>query len=270
MSVGVISWLTDVYDADTMTETAVRANLVCDTVADLPAPTYVTGFRLIIGSKAYVISDSSEYMLDGSGNWILQRSADISAIISQISQIEDDLQDVTADASYARSQIDDFIRPALISLIDRGSKNALDLSAAQSGTDAGVTFTVNQDSSITCIGTATATAWLHVPVTIHAGRYNFTGMPEDGSSTTYRIDFRPTPTGTPVLVGDTEAPKVWTLSAAWTGYFNIRVASGYSFGSGATVFPMLSQPAQYEITDQYVPFSPTNRQLYEMIKSYHP
>lgn len=270
MSIGVLSWRTDVYDADSMTDTAVRADLVCDTIADLPLPTYVTGYRLIIGSKAYIVADGTEYMLNSSGQWILQRSADVAALVADISQIEDQLQDTTEDASWARSQVDNYIRPALISLIDRGAKNALDLSAAQTVTDAGVTFTVNSDSSITCTGQATATAWIHVPVTIPPGRYNVTGMPEDGSTTTFRIDFRPTPTGTPTLVLDTENPKVWNIATAWTGYFNIRVGSGYDFGTGKTVYPMLSQPDQYAFSQTYVQYAPTNRQLYELIKSYHP
>lgn len=266
----ILSYIqTEVYTINDGT-THIRARLAVDSSSELPGPSDLSGYTLEQGSSARAIDDASEWMMQGDGTWSLQRSADLSSIISQLSQIEDDLQDTTADALWAKSQVDDFIRPALISLIDRGAKNALDLSAAQTVTDAGVTFTVNADSSITCTGIASATAWIHVPVTIPAGRYTLSGMPEDGGTSSYRVDFRPTPTGTPVIVLDTELPKTWTLAAAWSGYFNIRVGSGYDFGSGATVRAMLSQPDQYVISDTYVPYSPTNRELLDLIRSYHP
>lgn len=259
----------DVY-TDSDTTVYYRFELYGDDVSDLPAPTDIPGCTIVQGSTMHIISTVEDYQMQGDGTWVLQQGTDLSSIISQISQIEDDLQDATADASWAKDQVNDYIRPALISLINRGAKNALDLSAAQTVTDAGVTFTVNADSSITCTGAASATAWIHVPVTIPPGTYYVTGMPEDGSASTYRIDFRLTPTGTTVFVADTEAPKTWTLAAAWSGYFNIRVGSGYDFGTGATVRPMLSQPDQYNISDAYVAYAPTNRELLDLIRSYHP
>lgn len=273
MSIGVLSWRTDVYDADSMVETAVRAELVCDTIADLPLPTYVTGYRLIIGSKAYIVADGTEYMLNSSGQWILQRSADIAALVADISQIEDQLQDTTADAAWAKDQIDDYIMPALISLIDRGAKNALDLSAAQTTTDNGVTFTMNNDYSITITGAAIApnNGWFVVPVTVPDGVYIFSGMPADGGTASYRQEIRATPRGTVIGINDSQSGNQITISSGGaTIYYHIRAASGYNFGTGVIVKPMLSQQKQYVISDAYVPFSPTNRQLYELIKSYHP
>lgn len=260
---------TEIYTINDGT-THIRARLAVDSSSELPGPSDLSGYTLEQGSSARAIDDASEWMMQGDGTWSLQRSADLSSIINQLSQIEDDLHDAATDAAWAKSQVDDFIYPALISLIDRGAKNALDLSAAQTVTDAGVTFTVNADSSITCTGISSATAWIHVPVTIPPGTYYVTGMPEDGSASTYRIDFRLTPTGTTIFVADTEAPKTWTLAAAWSGYFNVRVGSGYDFGAGKTVRPMLSQPDQYNISDVYVPYSPTNRELLDLIRSYHP
>lgn len=259
----------DVY-SDSDTTVYYRFELFGDDVSDLPAPTDISGCTIVQGSTMHIISTAEDYQMQSDGTWVLQQGTDLSSIISQISQIESDLQDAATDATWAKTQVDNIIYPALISLIDRGAKNALDLSAAQTVTDAGVTFTVNADSSITCTGQATATAWIHVPVTIPPGQYTVSGMPEDGSTSTYRIDFRPTPTGTLTFVLDTETPKTWTVNTPYTGYFNIRVGSGYDFGAGVTVNPMLSQPEQYKISDAYVPYSPTNRELLELIRSYHP
>ena len=260
---------TEIYTTGDST-THVRAYLVCDTTADLPGINDITGYTLEMGSRALVIQDAAKYCMQSDGTWTLQVTADVQSIITQLSDIDDRLQDTTADATWTKSQVKDYIKPALISVINRGPKNALDLSAAQTTTDAGVTFTVNSDFSITCTGQATATAWLHVPVTVPAGIYYVTGMPEDGGTGTYRIDFRPTPTGTPTFVLDTENPKTWTVSTPYTGYFNIRVGSGYDFGAGATLFPMMSIPDEYKMTPDYVPYAPTNRQLLELIRSYHP
>ena len=272
MSIGVLSWRTDVYDADTMTETAVRAELVCDTIADLPLPTYVTGYRLIIGSKAYIVADGTEYMLNSSGQWILQRSADIAALVADISQIEDQLSDAATDATYAKYKIDNYLWPATVALINSGAKNALNLAAATTTTDNGITFTVQPDFSIDISGSTTGTAWLHVPVTIPAGTYKFTGMTEaGGSSGAYRLELRATPTGTVINVCDTAQGITVVLQTDTQCYFNVRV-NNMDFGQDnhKTVYPMLSDPALYNVTQTYKPYAPTNRQLYELIKSYHP
>lgn len=263
----------ETYTAGDSTVHIRSAPLLCDTVSDLPTPTGISGYTLEAGSVAWIISDAVRYMMDTSGTWQLQRTSDLSSIISQLSQIEDDLQDTTADATWAKTQIDDFIYPALISLIDRGAKNALDLSTAQTVTDNGVTFTVNTDSSITITGSATPpnNGWFVLGVTIPDGVYIFSGMPESGGTSSYRQEIRATPRGSVIGVNDAAAGNQITISAGGaTVYYHIRAASGYDFGAGVTVKPMLSQPNQYKISDAYVPYSPTNRELLDLIRSYHP
>lgn len=263
---------TEIYTINDGT-THIRARLAVDSSSELPGPSDLSGYTLEQGSSARAIDDASEWMMQGDGTWSLQRSADLSSIISQLSQIEDDLQDAAADATWAKTQVDDFIRPALISLIDRGAKNALDLSAAQTVTDNGVTFTVNTDSSITITGSATPpnNGWFVLGVTIPDGVYIFSGMPESGGTSSYRQEIRATPRGSVIGVNDAAAGNQITISAGGaTVYYHIRAASGYDFGAGVTVKPMLSQPNQYKISDAYVPYSPTNRELLDLIRSYHP
>lgn len=65
----------------------VRAALIGDTVADLPAPNGITGYTLIQGSTCIVIADSALYRMQSGGTWVQQ------------------LQDITAD-TYTRGQID--------------------------------------------------------------------------------------------------------------------------------------------------------------------
>ena len=203
MSVGVISWRTDVFDAHTMTETAVRAELVCDTVADLPAPTFVAGSRLIIGSTAHVIADGgSDYMMNSAGSWILARSADLAMIIAEINQIESDLQDAAADATYAKTQIDDLIKPALVSLINQGAKNRLKLTpTSNTYTSNGITAVYDPSTGKVALSgqhITTDPAFIYNmytgnvsdQYTIGAGTYHFSGMPSGGSTSTYRAILR--------------------------------------------------------------------------------
>lgn len=262
---------TEIYTTGDST-THVRAYLICDTVSDLPGINDISGYTLEMGSRALVIQDAAKYCMQSDGTWTLQVTADVQSIITQLSDIDDRLQDTTADASWAKSQVENFVKPALISVINRGPKNALDLSAAQTATDNGVTFTVNADSSITITGSAVPpnNGWFIVQVSIPDGVYIFSGIPEDGGTSSYRQEIRTSPRGSVVGVNADAAGNSITISGGATLYYHIRAASGYDFGAGVTVRPMLSIPAEYKITQDYVPYSPTNRQLLELIRSYHP
>lgn len=70
--------------------TPIRAALIGDTTADLPAVGDISGYTLTQGSTCHVIRDSTLYMLNSTGAWIQQ------------------LQDITAD-TYTRAQIDTMI-----------------------------------------------------------------------------------------------------------------------------------------------------------------
>ena len=48
----------------------IRADLMVDTTADLPAPDDFNNFHLTMGSIAYVINDADYYVLNSSGTWI--------------------------------------------------------------------------------------------------------------------------------------------------------------------------------------------------------
>lgn len=262
----------DVY-SDSDTTVYYRFELFGDDVSDLPAPTDISGCTIVQGSTMHIISTVEDYQMQSDGTWTLQQGTDLSSIISQISQIEDDLQDTTADATWCKTHINSFIYPALTSLINRGAKNALDLSVAQTVIENGVTFTVNADSTITITGAAIApnNGWFVVPVMIPDGVYMFSGMPENGGTSSYRQEIRATPRGSVIGVNDSDTGNQIIISTGGaTVYYHIRAASGYDFGAGVTIKPMLSQPDQYKISDAYAPYSPTNRELLDLIRSYHP
>lgn len=275
MSVGVISWRTDVFDAYTMTETAVRAELVCDTVADLPAPTFVAGSRLIIGSTAHVIADGgSDYMMNSAGSWILARSADLALIIAEINQIESDLQDAAADATYAKTQIDDLIKPALVSLVNQGAKNRLRITASDTQTT-GIQFTINQNGSVTADGVNTdkkatgniffslGTMEIKASDVIH-----LSGCPAGGSYSnaySFYIDYQ----GGSTLAYDEGSGTTYTATADRTLRCRISIRSGTVIDN-LTFWPMICENDFYQVSHDYRIYTPTNRELYDLIRSYHP
>lgn len=61
------------YDTTTQIR-RVRADIICDTLADLPSGGIMTDYKLDIGSRAKVIADGSEWQIQSSGSWVRQPS----------------------------------------------------------------------------------------------------------------------------------------------------------------------------------------------------
>ena len=102
------------------------------------------------------------------------------------------------------------------------NKNLLKV-VARSSTSNGVTFTVNDDGTITVNGTATAGAWLNVsgPLVLPAGNYILSGCPSGGAySTTYVLSSNP--------AADYGNTKAFTLTEETEIVVNIGVYAGYT------------------------------------------
>lgn len=61
------------YDTATQIR-SVRADIICDTLADLPSGGILDDYKLDIGSRAKVIADGSEWQIQSSGSWVRQPS----------------------------------------------------------------------------------------------------------------------------------------------------------------------------------------------------
>lgn len=150
-------------------------------------------------------------------------------------------------------------RAALAELINSGSKNVLNTRGLQTQTISGVTCTVNSDFSFTFTGknTGSSAAFFSVPVSIPKGSYYFSGMPDSGSSSTYRMELRSgSATGSVYKTLESNSPVELVLENDWNGYFNIRVATNYNFGTtGAVLKPMICLQAAWNITDKFVPYN---------------
>lgn len=55
-----------------ISKTEVRGLLEADTLADLPSPDDITGYRLTIGCEANIIDTAARYKMDSSGSWHVQ------------------------------------------------------------------------------------------------------------------------------------------------------------------------------------------------------
>ncbi len=175
-----------------------------------------------------------------------------------------------SDEIETREEADAVQMAGIVNLINEGAKNVLNISAAQTQTINGVIFTVNDDYSITLTGknTGSGAAFFSIPVTIPAGLYYFTGMPESGGSSSYRLELRsPTATGSVNITNEGDAPVSWGPSSDYTGYFNIRVASGYEFTTAKTVKPMICERWKYAFSSQYAPYRPSLNDLWAMIQA---
>ena len=244
--------------------TPVRAALIGDTVADLPAPSGITGYTLLQGSTCIIIHDSALYKMQSDGTWVMQ------------------LQDITAD-TYTRAQIDgyitalqtqiDTISAALIDMINDGPKNLADPYAAQgySGQGAaypiiagGVKFDLNTDGTISATQTASATTTLKIPITLTpATTYILSGCPAGGDDNSYRLDIR-NPGTTTVLVKDYGSGAEFTPTSAQYDLC-IRYRSGYT--AAQTFSPMICKKTLYDITPTFTPYAPTNKQLYDLYRT---
>lgn len=124
---------------------------------------------------------------------------------------------------------------------------------AVTATQSGVTFTVNEDKSVTVNGTATSSTWFKLSVgnKISAGRYKITsGI--DGYGTAISVCISPTTTYVDRVLDSTQSSK--ELSSMDGLIYAIRVQSGYTFDN-VTVYPMLLYA---DIVDEtYEPHKPS-------------
>lgn len=245
-------------------------HLECDTMQDVPAATvFGSNMRIAIGSTAHVIEDNSDLQINSSGVWIQQRAGSSTYTRAEIDQM---LAAITATQQAQAAQI--------LWNTDSGVKNILENTADATRTVAGVTWTKNADGSMTAAGTSTGVSAVRVAgvqgsstyasaVPIKKGRYIISasgfsdetfrfaiGTFEDENSSRSTRNIYNSPVEIEI-----------TTDTARIDFSCVISRSGVT-AAGETFYPMI-RPA--EITDsKYQIYAPTNRQLYDLIKSYHP
>ena len=157
-------------------------------------------------------------------------------------------------------------KAALVELVDAGAKNLLK-NVTQSQTVGGVTFTLAQDGSITANGTKTNNDWLYLSMgnTLPAGSYVLSsGLdPQENSSVRVLVATADS-LGAAIISteGKNQVAKK-TFSQSYSGLiYAIRISSGYTV-SNLVFKPMLCTAEAYAISPEFVPYAPTNRELFE-------
>lgn len=156
----------------------------------------------------------------------------------------------------------------LARVINTGAKNMLNVFAAPSQTQPinGITWTVNSDGTVTANGTASGNSWFYLtanPANIQYGVETvLSGCPEGGSATTWEIQCVKQGEATRSDYGSgTTQPSDYNYK-----YVACCVRSGQNV-TNLTFKPMICAKIVYDITPQFVPYSPTNAELYQMLTS---
>lgn len=237
------------------TTTHVIVYMECDSTSDLPAtPTSITGLTLEIGSRAHIIEDNTIWMMTSSGTWYQQDEASRMNV-------------------YTKPEIDDMIDDEnrhLDLLFRSGCKNILNVWGQTSQLINGIQWTINNDGTVRANGLATADSALYIwrnafpPPQINYP-IMITGLPAGSSGTTYDIAYTSTASGTVSITSDREIVQ---NVASTTTRLALRVYSGNNVD--ILFEPMVIRKDVYQVSPGFAPYAPTNAELYQMIRSYHP
>lgn len=262
-----MSWWIKEHIAVNEDETKQLCSIEVDTAADLPAAdqSATAGFIIVRGSDAKDVSTGDKYNMDSTGAWKLQPSG-VQLDLSGYATTQDLTEGLAAKVdttTYTAGQAAQESEIGVVAAL--GAKNFLKVTG-QTQTLNGVTFTVNSDQTVSLSGTASATTTFVIVNNAAAnaipdGSYKLTGCPSGGGNTTYDLRWYLYSSGRSAYDQGSGA-SVNKSGNTTTSNIAILIRSGVNT-DGLVFRPMLRRA---EITDStYVPYAPTNRELYEMI-----
>ncbi|MBO6077245.1 MAG: hypothetical protein J6P66_00655 [Bacteroidaceae bacterium] len=246
-----------------------RMDLYADTASDLTGVTTFDGIVLLGGSSALDISTGDTYIMQSGGTWILQPSSSAFSNVYNKTEIDDIVSDINADIADAENDIS-ALQNGLIRMINDSGKNCLNPTATDR-THNGVSFTVNQDGTITANGTATANAYIVIATLppdggLFDGNYRLSGCPVGGSNSTYALYA--------AVGGYSRYDYGNSISLTPTGQSsNVSIVAIVYSGTTVTNLtfkPMICNKDYWSISQEYEPYCPTLAELYALVRSYHP
>lgn len=265
------AWISDYSQSQPYSGTGdayIIAYVECDTEADLPAVDQFTGWILDKESKAHVIDGNLMFELNSSGSWIRQDQSPFKDVYTKsevdaiIARVDYDVDEALTEAHTANSNIR--------RMINDGAKNKLNVfTVTTPQVINGITWTINSDGTVSASGTASANSFLYLIPNNANIAYGvetvISGCPTGGSSSTYEIQVAMQGGTTYHDYGDSAAiPADYVYR-----YFVCAIRNGQTV-SNLTFRPMICESWQYQYTTDFVPYSPTNAELYQLIRSYHP
>lgn len=207
------------------------AHFICDSQADLPTINEYTDNTLLIGCTAHCIEEQTDHELKSEGVWLKTATPPNAAEIA-----------------------------ALSDLIDNGAKNRWKITIPTLPT--GFTATIDSDGGLILNGTTGSNALTFATSTqFHAGEtVVLSGCPVGGSDDSYRLDIL-RGVNTNYCYGEPVIATGFTENAYPV---RIRIAANYTCDN-LKFFPMVCSKAAWDISKSFRPYTPTNRELYEMI-----
>lgn len=260
---------TEVYTiGDTYTK--VRVRLVCDALSDLPGIHDISGLELQMGSTAHIVQTAQNMMMQSNGTWSEQTTNSIASLVNDISMLQFDVSALENRIGETENRITQ-LQAAAARLIDSGAKNKIPI-PSNSQTLANIIYTPDGNGRIATTGIASGGSfYIASNLDLTAGEeLSLTGCPSGGSyANGYALYIAKNVAGAVTLAYD-EGDGV-TFTVPETANYNIRiiVRSGTSM-DGKTFEPMLTYPEYLQYTTRFVPYSPSNAELYALIHSYHP
>ena len=236
--------------------------IVVDTASELPSGDTVqfgTGtYYILAGSKATAADTAKKYIRDSQGNWT--EFTETGSIVNVNVDVPDydDLEDrvETAEAS--------------IDALAMGSKNKLPNTATTTGI-----FTVNDDGTVTAVVPASNS---QTSLTLFSSSSDvsfdhdmvLSGCPSGGGYTyrwsIYLIDAN----GNLIFVGENGMADQGdtVVVPAGTAFRQVRILIRANIGAQTLTFkPMFCDKDLYALSPEYIPYAPTNRELYEADKT---
>jgi hypothetical protein len=279
-----MSWWIKDHIAVNSDESKQLCSIEADTQASLPPAdqTATAGFIIVRGSDAKDISTGDKYIMDSSGSWMKQPSGvqlDLSGYATT-QELTDGLASKVETSTYTAGQAaQDTVIAGKVSistynvgqaeqnaaidvLANGGAKNLLRNTIAQGSTEIRtVQFTVNADGSVDIAagtvmgGNADLSINASVSGLVEGASYILTGCPVGGSSTGYRLNVSG-------VGADTGSGLKFVYEGTPINVY-IRISNGYTITDSITFKPMIRRAEIKD--DSFVPYAPTNRELYEMI-----
>lgn len=243
--------------------------IICDTLADLPTLTAYEGITICMGSRAFVIADGSKHVLQSGGQWVQQGASSATYTRGEIDAM---VQQINTQNAAQQAEIN--------YLANAGAKNIIDNTAPAVQTISSVEWTKNSDGSMSARGTSSGVSAVRVAgvqgsntyasaVPIPRGRYIISASGFELTRYRFAIGFFADANSTREttnIYNDESQIEVTTDTARYD--FSCVIAQAGEVMTGQTWYPMIRPAA---ITDStFQPYAPTNRQLYELIKQYHP
>lgn len=266
----------------------IRAQIEADSETDFPDLEYalpadnpdIRG-SLIIGmtSIAHSIATNKIYELNSSGTWVEQDEAARMDVYttSQVNQLLEDMADAQENVDLDQDAEINRNADLLADLIDNGAKNLIQMThASGSITRYGVTCTWDSDAgTMTLSGghlstdnaaifefyTGNAVDQRYIP----AGTYRISGCPTGGSTSTYRAALTS-------ITGavDTGSTATFTITEPIYAAYRILISGNCDFSTPVVFKPMVCLEEAYQISDKFVPYCPSLKDLYAMVQNYHP